>query len=183
MSVVYCEGVGWASLLAFWTNDIGEDGVDISVSGGGGAGDLTVVAAEMIHNGLGVGITQRHVIGGANAIQGVSADPAVFGMAIVNGTMGHTADPVDFTQNHTLITVNADQGHTATIAVQGVVLQSVPATMGHVADTVTDIEEQISSTPITPVAAEMIHNGLGVGITQLHVLVPVNATLGNVAGG
>jgi hypothetical protein len=29
----------------------------------------------------------------------------------------------------------------------------------------------------------MIHNGLGVGITQLHVLVPVNATLGNVAGG
>jgi hypothetical protein len=157
MSVVYCEGTGWGTVLAFWTN--AEDGIDVSVSGGGGATDLVVVSPDMIHNGLGVAITQRHVVGGANAIQGVSADPAVFGMAIVNGTMGHTADPVDFTQNHTLTTVNADQGHTATVAVQGVVLQSVPATMGHTADMVTDISQELGA--------------MGVG----------SPIMGNVAGG
>ena len=86
-------------------------------------------------------------------------------------------------QQHVLTAVGATMIHNADRAVQGVVLQSVPATMGHEATTVTDIEQSITATPVTPVAATMIHDGLGVGITQRHVLVPVNATQGNVAGG
>jgi hypothetical protein len=179
MSVTYGEGVGWATLLAFWTNDLGDDGVDISVSGGGTVTDLVVVAADMIVNGLGVGITQRHGVGIANAIQGVSADPVSFPMPVVPATMGHTVAAPGQTQLHILTAVAGTMGHTATIAVQGVVLQSVPATMGH--EVVAPTQQQ--NFPITPVAAEMIHNGLGVGITQRHVLVPVNAILGNVAGG
>jgi hypothetical protein len=179
MSVVYCEGVGWASLLAFWTNDIGEDGVDISVSGGGGAGDLTVVAAEMIHNGLGVGITQRHVIGGANAIMGVSADPAVFALPAVPGTMGHTIAAPGLVQQHSLIAVAAEMIHTADSAVQGVVIAALNATQGHTADAVTDIEEVAGGTPVTPVFADMLHTATPVVLVKN--LVNVNTSQGHTA--
>jgi hypothetical protein len=179
MSVTYGEGVGWATLLAFWTNDLGDDGVDISVSGGGTVTDLVVVAADMIVNGLGVGITQRHGVGIANAIQGVSADPVSFPMPVVPATMGHTADPVDFTQNHTLITVNADQGHTATIAVQGVVLIPVAGAMGHEV-----AAPSIEHLVVMGAGSATIGSWFqGMRLAQVHNLTAVNATQGNVAGG
>jgi hypothetical protein len=199
MSVVYCEGVGWASLLAFWTNDIGEDGVDISVSGGGGAGDLTAVAAEMIHNGLAAAITQRHVIGGANAIMGVSADPAVFALPAVPGTMGHTIAAPGLVQQHSLIAVAAEMIHTADSAVQGVVIAALNATQGHTADAVTDIEEfqgaMVVGNPdqghtATPII--LVKNLVNVNTSQGHEadtgdihenkIIPVAGTMGHEAG-
>ena len=83
MSLQFCLGVGWMGLQG-----LGDRlGVEIAVSGAGdSSGSVTVVSPTMIHNGLGVGITQRHILRMANATQGVSADPAVFGMAIVNAT-------------------------------------------------------------------------------------------------
>jgi hypothetical protein len=202
MSVVYCEGVGWASLLAFWTNDVGEDGVDISVSGGGGAGNLTAVAADMIHSGLAATITQLHVIDGANAVMGVSADPAVFAMPAVPGTMGHEVAAPGLTQLYILPAVAGEMGHTATIAVQGVVIAALNAIQGHTADTVTDIEEVAGGTPVTPVFADMPHtatpiilvkNLVNVNTDQGHTadtgdihenkIIPVNGTMGHTAGG
>jgi hypothetical protein len=177
MSITYGEGVGWATLLAFWTNDLGEDGVDISVSGGGTVTDLIAVSADMIANGLGVGITQRHVIGIANAVQGVSADPAVFGMAIVNGTMGHTVAAPGQTQLHSLVAVGASMIHNADRAVQGVVLQSVPATMGHEVAAPT----QQQNFPITSVAATMgIETGKRNEIVNNNVL-PWSGNISNVS--
>ena len=161
MSVTYCESVGWATVLAFWTNDLGEDGLDISVSGGGGANDLVVVAADMIHNGLAAAITQRHVIGGANAIMGVSADPAVFALPAVPGTMGHTVAAPGLVQQHSLIAVNADMIHNADRAVQGVVILGQNAIQGHTATQVTDIEQ----------------------IAGMAIFEVFSATMGNVAGG
>jgi hypothetical protein len=179
MSVVYCEGVGWASLLAFWTNDIGEDGVDISVSGGGTVTDLVVVSPDMIYNGLGVGITQRHVVGIANAVQGVSADPAVFAMPVVPATMGHTVAAPGQTQLHILPVVAGEMGHTATIAVQGVVIIAVAGTMGHEV-----AAPSIEHLVVTGAGSATIGSWFqGMRLAQVHNLTAVNATLGNVAGG
>jgi hypothetical protein len=183
MSVAPFDSVGWGTVTGFWIDGTGEFGVSASGADGGTSGDIIAVSLDIGHLGLAAGITQLHVLRMANAVQGVSADPAVFGMAIVPGTFGHTVAAPGLTQLHILPAVAGTMGHTATIALQGVVLQSVPATMGHTATQVTDIEQSITATPVTPVAATMIHNGLGVGITQRHVLVPVNAILGNVAGG
>jgi hypothetical protein len=199
MSVVYCEGVGWASLLAFWTNDIGEDGVDISVSGGGGVSEFDPFDAEQGHTALAIGVTQRHVIGGANAIMGVSADPAVFAMPAVPGTMGHTAEPVDFTQNHILPAVAGEMGHTATVAAQGVVIAALNAIQGHTADAVTDIEEfqgaMVVGNPdqghtATPII--LVKNLVNVNTSQGHEadtgdihenkIIPVAGTMGHEAG-
>jgi hypothetical protein len=202
MSVVYCPGVGWASLLAFWTNSVGDDEVDISVSGGGGAGDLVVVAGDMIHNGLAAAITQLHVIDGANAIMGVSADPAVFALPAVPGTMGHTIAAPGLVQQHNLIAVAGEMIHTADSAVQGVIIAALNATQGHTADTVTDIEEiagvptievfgAIEGETATPII--LVKNLINVNTDQGHEadtgdihenkIIPVNAGMGNVAGG
>jgi hypothetical protein len=199
MSVTYCEGVGWASVLAFWTNSVGDDEVDISVSGGGGAGDLVVVAADMIHNGLAVAITQLHVIDGANAVMGVSADPAVFALPAVPGTMGHTIAAPGLAQLHILPAVAGEMGHTATIAVQGVVIAALNATQGHTADAVTDIEQFVILRIVSPIMGEtatpiiLVKNLVNVNTSQGHTadtgdihenkIIPVSVSMGNVAGG
>jgi hypothetical protein len=142
MSLQFCLSVGWLGLVG-----LGDRlGVELAVSGAGlGPSEFDIFDPEMGHTGLAIAITQLHALGGANAVMGVSADPALFALPAVPGTMGHTADPVDFTQNYTLIAVNADQGHTATVAVQSVVLIGVAATMGHTADMVTDLSQELGA--------------------------------------
>jgi hypothetical protein len=148
MSITYGEGVGWATLLAFWTNDLGDDGVDISVSGGGTVTDLIAVSADMIANGLGVGITQRHVIGGANATLGNVATPVNFPIPVVAATMGHTvAAPAQVQQYTLLAVVPATLGGSATSSIIGMNVGS--PIMGHTVVAPT----QLQTFPITPVAA------------------------------
>jgi hypothetical protein len=155
MSVVYCPGVGWASLLAFWTNDVGEDGVDISVSGGGGLAEFDPFDAEQGHTALAAAITQLHVIGGANAVMGVSADPAVFALPAVPGTMGHTVAAPGLVQQHNLTAVVAEMIHNADSAVQGVVIAALAAVQGHTADTVVDIEQEVGAMGVgSPIMGE-----------------------------
>jgi hypothetical protein len=176
MSITYGEGVGWATLLAFWTNDLGDDGVDISVSGGGTVTDLIAVSADMIANGLGVGITQRHVIGGANATLGNVATPVNFPIPVVAATMGHTvAAPAQVQQYTLLAVVPATLGGSATSSIIGMNVGS--PIMGHTVVAPT----QLQTFPITPVAAIHGHTVAAPGQTQLHVLPVTLAAQGHTA--
>lgn len=129
MSLTWCESVGWSGILGYWTTDVREDGVDISVSAPGTSFDLIPVSADQGHTALPATLLQRYTVGGANAIQGVVATPGVFGMAVVNTTQGHTVAAPTQVQQYTLGAANATQSHTSTPAVIG--LNVGAPTMGH----------------------------------------------------
>jgi hypothetical protein len=177
MSLQFCLSVGWLGLVG-----LGDRlGVELAVSGAGlGPSEFDIFDPEMGHTALAIAITQLHALGGANAIMGVSADPAVFALPAVPGTMGYTVAAPGLVQLHNLIAVNADQGHTATVAVQGVVLVGVAATMGHTADMVTDISQEVGA---MGVGSPIMGHTADAGDVHENKIVPVGATMGNVAGG
>jgi hypothetical protein len=178
MSVTYCPCVGWGTVLAYWTTDTGEDGIDISASGGSGAVDLDSSAAVVMgYTALAAALAQLHIVGVANAIQGEEATPVNFPIPVVAATMGHTvAAPAQVQQYTLLIAVPATLGGSATSSVIG--LNVGLAVMGHTVAAPT----QLQAFPINPAVATQGHTVAAPGQTQLHILPVAGASMGSAAG-